>query len=75
MLQGMQSTRLYNSAKKRDYGEQSLFNRTAQLFMRGDSTVVEALLGEVPTKLHEIAVRELKRERYNRAGLKDRVNS
>jgi hypothetical protein len=32
--------------------------------MRGDSTVVEALLGEVLPKLHEIAVRELKRERY-----------
>ena len=35
-----------------------------QLFMRGDSTVVDALLEEVLPKLHEIATRELKRERY-----------
>src|ERR1700734_3823690 len=43
--------------------EASLTERL-QLFMRGDSTVVEALLREVLPKLHEIAVRELKRERY-----------
>jgi RNA polymerase sigma factor (TIGR02999 family) len=35
-----------------------------QLFMRGDSTVVDALLDEVLPHLHEIAMRELKRERY-----------
>src|ERR1017187_8079378 len=35
-----------------------------QLFMRGDSTVVDALLEEVLPKLHEIATRELKREQY-----------
>ena len=33
-------------------------------FMRGDATAVDALLSEVLPKLHEIAVRELKRERY-----------
>ena len=32
--------------------------------MQGDSDVVEDLLREVLPKLHEIAVRELKRERY-----------
>jgi RNA polymerase sigma factor (TIGR02999 family) len=35
-----------------------------QLFMQGDSAVVEALLHEVLPKLHQIAIRELKRERY-----------
>ena len=35
-----------------------------QLFMRGDSTVVDSLLDEVLPKLREIAFRELKRERY-----------
>ena len=35
-----------------------------QLFMQGDSAVVEALLREVLPKLHQIALRELKRERY-----------
>lgn len=35
-----------------------------QLFMRGDSTVVDALLEEVLPKLHEIASRELRRERH-----------
>src|SRR5580698_5788546 len=35
-----------------------------QLFMQGDSTVVDALLDEVLPKLREIAFRELKRERY-----------
>jgi RNA polymerase sigma factor (TIGR02999 family) len=35
-----------------------------QLFMQGDSTVVDALLDEVLPKLREIAVRELNRERY-----------
>ena len=35
-----------------------------QLFMQGDSTVTEALLGEVLPRLHAIASRELKRERY-----------
>lgn len=34
------------------------------LFMRGNKSVVDALLREVLPKLHEIAVRELKRERY-----------
>jgi RNA polymerase sigma factor (TIGR02999 family) len=34
------------------------------LFMQGDRSVVDALLREVLPKLHEIAVRELKRERY-----------
>jgi RNA polymerase sigma factor (TIGR02999 family) len=34
------------------------------LFMHGDQSVVDALLREVLPKLHEIAVRELKRERY-----------
>jgi RNA polymerase sigma-70 factor (ECF subfamily) len=35
-----------------------------QLFMRGDSNVVDSLLNEVLPKLREIAFRELKRERY-----------
>jgi RNA polymerase sigma factor (TIGR02999 family) len=35
-----------------------------QLFMQGDTTVVDALLDEVLPKLREIAFRELKRERY-----------
>src|SRR3984957_14281693 len=35
-----------------------------QLFMQGDSAVVESLLREVLPKLHQIALRELKRERY-----------
>ncbi len=34
------------------------------LFMQGNNSVVDALLREVLPKLHEIAVRELKRERY-----------
>ena len=34
------------------------------LFMQGNRSVVDALLREVLPKLHEIAVRELKRERY-----------
>jgi RNA polymerase sigma factor (TIGR02999 family) len=34
------------------------------LFMEGNNSVVDALLREVLPKLHEIAVRELKRERY-----------
>ena len=34
------------------------------LFMQGNQAVVDALLREVLPKLHEIAVRELKRERY-----------
>jgi DNA-directed RNA polymerase specialized sigma24 family protein len=44
-------------------GDASLTERL-QLFMQGDSTVVEALLREVLPKLHEIAVRELGHERY-----------
>ena len=32
--------------------------------MQGDNNAVEALLGEVLPKLHQIAIRELKRERY-----------
>jgi len=35
-----------------------------QLFMQGDTTVVDALLDEVLPKLREIAFRELRRERY-----------
>jgi RNA polymerase sigma-70 factor (ECF subfamily) len=35
-----------------------------QLFMQGDAAAADALLREVLPKLHEIAVRELKRERY-----------
>ncbi len=35
-----------------------------QLFMKGDSNVVDSLLSEVLPKLREIAFRELKRERY-----------
>src|SRR5579864_326228 len=35
-----------------------------QLFMQGDPTVVDTLLDEVLPQLHEIAARELKRERY-----------
>ena len=35
-----------------------------QLFMQGDSNVVDSLLSEVLPKLREIAFRELKRERY-----------
>ncbi len=35
-----------------------------QSFMQGDSAAADALLREVLPKLHEIAVRELKRERY-----------
>lgn len=34
------------------------------LFMQGNQSVVDALLHEVLPKLHQIAVRELKRERY-----------
>src|SRR5450755_3636153 len=34
------------------------------LFMQGNQSVVDALLREVMPKLHQIAVRELKRERY-----------
>lgn len=34
------------------------------LFMQGNQSVVDALLREVLPKLHEIAVRELKRARY-----------
>ena len=44
-------------------GNTSLTERL-QLFMQGDSAVVEALLREVLPKLHQIALRELKRERY-----------
>jgi len=35
-----------------------------QLFMQGDWTVTEALLADVLPRLHAIAARELKRERY-----------
>jgi RNA polymerase sigma factor (TIGR02999 family) len=35
-----------------------------QLFMQGDSTVTDALLAEILPRLHSIAARELKRERY-----------
>jgi RNA polymerase sigma factor (TIGR02999 family) len=35
-----------------------------QMFMRGDTAVTDALLSQVLPKLHEIAVRELKKERY-----------
>ena len=35
-----------------------------QMFMQGDRAVTDALLREVLPKLHEIAVRELKRERF-----------
>jgi len=35
-----------------------------QMFMQGDTAATDALLREVLPKLHEIAVRELKRERY-----------
>jgi RNA polymerase sigma factor (TIGR02999 family) len=35
-----------------------------RLYMQGDPTATDALLREVLPKLHEIAVRELKRERY-----------
>lgn len=35
-----------------------------QSFMSGDSTVTEALLREVLPRLHEIAARELRKERY-----------
>jgi RNA polymerase sigma factor (TIGR02999 family) len=35
-----------------------------QLFMQGDASVTDALLHEVLPKLHAIAIRELKRERY-----------
>lgn len=35
-----------------------------QLFMQGNVTVVDALLDEVLPRLHEIAFRELNRERY-----------
>lgn len=34
------------------------------MFMRGDTAVTDALLSQVLPKLHEIAVRELKKERY-----------
>jgi RNA polymerase sigma-70 factor (ECF subfamily) len=44
-------------------GSASLTERL-QLFMQGDSNVVDALLNEVLPKLREIAFRELKRERY-----------
>src|SRR5580700_11157118 len=44
-------------------GNTSLTERL-QLFMQGDSAVVEALLREVLPKIHQIALRELKRERY-----------
>jgi len=42
---------------------QSLTERL-QLFMQGDTTVTDVLLGEVLPRLHAIATRELKRERY-----------
>lgn len=35
-----------------------------QAFMQGDSTAVDSLLREILPKLYEIAVRELKKERY-----------
>ena len=35
-----------------------------QMFMQGDRSVVDSLLSEVLPKLREIALRELKRERY-----------
>jgi len=35
-----------------------------QMFMQGDRAVTDALLREVLPRLHEIAVRELKRERF-----------
>ena len=44
-------------------GYESLTERL-NLFMQGNQSVVDALLREVLPKLHEIAVRELKRERY-----------
>jgi RNA polymerase sigma factor (TIGR02999 family) len=44
----------------------SAVSLTEQLrtYMQGDSSATDALLREVLPKLHEIAVRELKRERY-----------
>jgi RNA polymerase sigma factor (TIGR02999 family) len=44
-------------------GKTSLTQRL-QLFMQGDAGAADALLDEVLPKLHEIAIRELKRERY-----------
>jgi RNA polymerase sigma factor (TIGR02999 family) len=44
-------------------GNLSLTQRL-QSFMQGDTSAVDALLGEVLPKLHQIAIRELKRERY-----------
>ena len=44
-------------------GSESLTKRL-QLFMQGDSRAADALLREVLPRLHAIATRELKRERY-----------
>jgi RNA polymerase sigma factor (TIGR02999 family) len=44
-------------------GSVSLTERL-QLFMRGDATVVDSLLDDILPQLHEIAIRELRRERY-----------
>jgi RNA polymerase sigma factor (TIGR02999 family) len=43
---------------------QSSLTERLNLFMRGDLGVVDSLLQDILPTLHEIAVRELKRERY-----------
>ncbi|HUE23375.1 MAG TPA: sigma-70 family RNA polymerase sigma factor [Bryobacteraceae bacterium] len=45
-------------------GSYASLTERLNLFMQGNHSVVDALLREVLPKLHEIAVRELKRERY-----------
>lgn len=45
-------------------GSRASLTERLNLFMRGDQAVVDALLREVLPKLHRIAARELKRERY-----------
>jgi RNA polymerase sigma factor (TIGR02999 family) len=45
-------------------GSNTSLTERLQLFMQGDATVADALLRDVLPKLHEIAQRELRRERY-----------
>jgi RNA polymerase sigma factor (TIGR02999 family) len=45
-------------------GQSATLTERLQLFMRGDAAVVDDLLVEVLPHLHEIAIRELRRERF-----------
>ncbi len=44
--------------------DESSLTARLHMFMQGDKSVVDKLLSEILPKLHEIALRELKRERY-----------